>query len=140
MARRVLWAMFTVGLIDKPPVTTTPDYDADEAVAQKAAEESLVLLNKEGGLLPQRKARSNAINCGEADKGVLSGGGSSLVTPRGGWAYRANDVWITPGYLPSSPLQSLQRDLPHAAMASTTAKTQVAPPQPRRRRMSRSSS
>lgn len=66
MARRVLWAMFTVGLIDKPPVTTTPDYDADEAVAQKAAEESLVLLKNEGGLLPLRKARSIAIIGGHA--------------------------------------------------------------------------
>ncbi len=66
MARRVLWAMFTVGVIDKPPVTTTPDYDADEAVAQKAAEESLVLLKNEGGLLPLRKARSIAIIGGHA--------------------------------------------------------------------------
>jgi beta-glucosidase len=85
------------------------DYAAHAAVSQKAAEDSLVLLKNDGGLLPLRGVKSIAVIGGNADKGVLAGGGSSDVTPVGG-AVMIKDRT----YLPSPPLAELKRELPRA--------------------------
>jgi beta-glucosidase len=60
-------------------------------------------------LLPLRNAKSIAVIGGNADKGVMAGGGSSDVTPVGG-AIMINDHT----YLPSPPLAELKRELPRA--------------------------
>jgi len=112
MAERVLWALFAKGVVDDPVKPASIDYAAHAAVSQKAAEESLVLLKNEGDLLPLHGVKSIAVIGGNADKGVMAGGGSSDVTPVGG-AVMINKRT----YLPSAPLAELRRELPRAQIA-----------------------
>ena len=117
MAERILWALFSTGAVDAPPRPEAIDYAAHAKVAQKAAEQSLVLLKNEGDLLPLKGVRSLAVIGGHADKGVLSGGGSSAVTPVGGDPLPDVGPKSWPGpmtWLPSSPLESLRHELPGA--------------------------
>lgn len=112
MVSRILWAMFAKGVVDDPVKVTPIDYAAHAAVTQKAAEESLVLLKNEGGLLPLKGARSIAVIGGHADRGVMAGGGSSDVTPIGG------DMKIDDhSFLPSPPLDAMKRELPRARIS-----------------------
>jgi beta-glucosidase len=112
MVERILWAMFAKGPVDYPVKVTPIDYAANAAVAQKAAEESLVLLKNDGDLLPLRGVKSIAVIGGSADKGVLAGAGSSDVTPVGGAVMIDNHT-----YLPSPPLDALRHELPKAKIA-----------------------
>jgi beta-glucosidase len=87
MVRNILTGVISSGLYDDPsPAAVQPiDTDAHALVAQKAAEEGIVLLRNEGGLLPlAASARKIVIIGGHADVGVLSGGGSSQVRSIGG--------------------------------------------------------
>ncbi len=87
MAKRVLTGVIETGLYDDPaPATNQPiDYAAHALVAQKAAEEGIVLLRNEGGMLPlASQAKRIVVIGGHADVGVLSGGGSSQVRSVGG--------------------------------------------------------
>jgi beta-glucosidase len=78
----------------------------------------MVLLKNEGGLLPLAKTvRTIAVIGGHADAGVLSGGGSSQVYPRGGIAVKGLLPATWPGpvvYYPSSPLRAIQAQAPNA--------------------------
>ena len=112
MVERILWALFAKGAVDDPVKAGPIDYAAHAAVSQKAAEESLVLLKNDGGLLPLRGVKSIAVIGGNADKGVLSGGGSSDVTPVGG-AVTIKDRT----YMPSAPLAALKQELPRARIS-----------------------
>jgi beta-glucosidase len=109
MVRRILWAMFDKGAIDHPVAVAPIDYAAHALVSQKAAEESLVLLKNDGDLLPLRSVKSIAVIGGNADKGVMAGGGSSDVTPVGGAVMVDNHT-----FLPSPPLAALKAELPRA--------------------------
>jgi beta-glucosidase len=84
-------------------------------VSQAAAEQSLVLLKNEGGLLPLKHARSIAVIGGHADRGVLAGAGSSNVTPVGGNALENPPQYMT--YLPSSPYRALKAVRPEAQVS-----------------------
>jgi beta-glucosidase len=112
MVERILWALFANGAVDDPVHAAPIDYAAHALVAQTAAENSLVLLKNDRDLLPLRKAKSIAVIGGNADKGVIAGGGSSDVTPVGG-AIMIDDHT----YLPSPPLAGLKRELPRARIA-----------------------
>src|SRR5690606_18402726 len=85
---------------------------------QRAAEAGIVLLKNERGLLPLADtAQRIAVIGGHADKGVLSGGGSSQVYPDGGNAVPGLEPTTWPGpvvYYPSSPLDELRQLLPYA--------------------------
>jgi beta-glucosidase len=82
MVRRILTGMFAAGVFDYPPEKTAIDFDANARVAQRAAEDGIVLLKNENNLLPLLKtAKRIAVIGGYANTGVLSGGGSSQVTP-----------------------------------------------------------
>lgn len=61
----------------------TPDFDkkAHHAFAMKAAEESIVLLKNENGILPLKKGAKVAVIGDFADKPRYQGAGSSLVNP-----------------------------------------------------------
>jgi beta-glucosidase len=84
MVHRILRAMFKNGLFDYPVEHVAIDEKADAAVAQRAAEEGIVLLKNKGNLLPLTAHTSSiAVIGGHADLGVLSGGGSSQVIPLG---------------------------------------------------------
>jgi len=132
MVERILWALFSSGAVDDPVKVAPIDYSAHAAVAQKAAEDSLVLLKNDAGLLPLRGVKSIAVIGGNADKGVMAGGGSSDVTPVGGAV-----IIDKHSFLPSSPLAALKQEVPRAridfdpgadaaAAASLAAKADVA--------------
>jgi beta-glucosidase len=112
MVERILWALFDKGAVDHPVKAAPIDYAAHALVSQKAAEESLTLLKNDGGLLPLRAVKSIAVIGGNADRGVLAGGGSSDVTPVGGAIVIDEHT-----YLPSPPLEALKRELPKAGIA-----------------------
>lgn len=81
MVHRILRTMFAKGLFDHPVVKGPIDEDADLAVAQKNAEEGIVLLKNDKALLPlsTKVRQSIAVIGNNADLGVYSGGGSSQV-------------------------------------------------------------
>ena len=111
MVHRIVRSMFVNGVIDQPPVPRSvvdPFRGRDDA--QKIEEESLVLLQNTGGILPlaAAKTKSIAIIGGHADVSVLSGGGSAQVDAPGGNA-------IAPG--PGSSLWGRADLLPFLADA-----------------------
>jgi len=119
MTSRILTAMFANGLIDHPVTRTTPiDFAADQAVARRVAEGGIVLLKNERNLLPiAAAARRIVVIGGHADKGVLSGGGSSQVYPEGENAVPGLKPTSWPGpvvFYPSSPVEELRKLLPNA--------------------------
>jgi beta-glucosidase len=116
MARRVLRSLFASGVVEKPVKIAAIDYAAHAKVTQADAEEGVVLLKNDGGLLPLlATAKKIAVIGGHADVGVLSGGGSSQVYPIGGRAVQGEGPATWPGpmiYFPSSPLKGLKSRLP----------------------------
>ena len=122
--RRILRATYTTGVADHPLAPGQAiDYEANGAVALKAAEEGIVLLRNEGGVLPlAQTARSIVVIGGTADLGVLSGGGSSHVRPVGGFkklgraGRGAAITWVKRGYGGTPPLDGIRRAFPSAAV------------------------
>jgi beta-glucosidase len=87
MVRRILYGIVATGLYDDPvPAAPQPiDYDQHADLAQRVAEQGVVLLKNDKGLLPlARTAKRIVLIGGYADIGVLSGGGSSQVRSVGG--------------------------------------------------------
>jgi beta-glucosidase len=127
--------MFKHGLFDHPVTAAPMDLpDAmlagDAAVSRAAAEQSIVLLKNDGRILPlARTARRIVVIGGNADKGVIAGGGSSLVYPKGGNATPdiAPKTWPGPVmFYPSSPLEALRRQLPNAEISFVDGRDPVA--------------
>jgi beta-glucosidase len=119
MVHRILRSLFAVGVMDRPATLSTIDYAANGKVSQAEAEEAAVLLKNDGDLLPLRGAKRIAIIGGEAQFGVLSGGGSSstvaiegpgLQLPVMGTGVLGSPRLII--YHPSSPLDALHTLLP----------------------------
>ena len=113
MVRRILRSEFAVGLIGAQPADGPLDTRADAAVTQAEAEAGIVLLKNEGAVLPlAASARRIAVIGGHADLGVLSGGGSSQVIPRGSTVLpppAGAPSWVEGVvYHPSSPLQAIR--------------------------------
>jgi beta-glucosidase len=122
MVRRILWAMFDKGVVDHPIQAGPIDYPAHAQLSQSAAEQSLVLLRNEGAVLPLSPLaapRRVAIIGSYADKAVLAGGGSAVVTPIGGNAVPGLGPggWLTQVWQPSSPMKALQLLLPATQFA-----------------------
>lgn len=117
MAGRVLFALFDKGVIDNPVPkgSNNIDFKKHALIAQKDAEEAIVLL-KNNKLLPLAKhVKKIAIIGSHANVGVLSGGGSSQVYPLGGMAVAGLGPKVFPGpmvYHPSSPMKALEARLP----------------------------
>ena len=83
--RRILWAMFTLGIFDrKEEPTNVVDTPEQQAVAREAAVESMVLLKNAGAVLPLSadRLRSIAVIGPNAAVAPTGGGGSSLVEPK----------------------------------------------------------
>ena len=84
MVRRILRGLFASGVMDHPIKAGGLDTAADGKVAARAAEQGVVLLKNDGGLLPLTgKDKTIVVIGGHADVGVMSGGGSSQVIPLG---------------------------------------------------------
>ena len=116
MVRRILRSLFAVGVVDDPARPGgTIDFDAHQAIAQRAAERGIVLLKNEHGVLPLAAGLPRILVVGgHAHRGVLAGGGSSQVTPLG--SFLEPGVTITGQnlprtYHPSSPLEAIRAEL-----------------------------
>lgn len=121
MVRRILRSMFAVG-VDRPETPPIPDMAAHNEIALRIAREGIVLLVNRGLLpvAPESTARIAVIG-GYAQLGVPTGGGSSAVVPPGGYAgvIPIGGSGLESGLrnlclLPSSPLDELRKQLPHA--------------------------
>ncbi|MFC4594583.1 beta-glucosidase family protein [Sphingobium tyrosinilyticum] len=121
--RRILRSLFAVGITgtyEPQPI----DYKAHAQIALDAARGGIVLLKNDGILPLAATARNILVVGGNADFGVLSGGGSSQVTPSNG-APRI----VEPGsdgptalfsrqlYMAGSPLAALRKALPAATIS-----------------------
>jgi beta-glucosidase len=118
MAHRILRSMFANGVFDDPPVVQPIDANADAAVSQQDEEQGAVLLRNSGILPITHNAASIAVIGMHADRGVLSGGGSSQVWPAGGPAVEpGNSPWPGPMiWDPSSPLDAIRAEVPKARL------------------------
>ncbi|MGH8298774.1 MAG: glycoside hydrolase family 3 C-terminal domain-containing protein [Steroidobacteraceae bacterium] len=120
MARRILRSMFAAGVVDHPAADADAsiDFAADERVAEADEEQGIVLLKNADGTLPlTRSVKQLVVIGGHADRGVLSGGGSSTVFPVGGNAVPGVQPTGWPGpvvYLPSAPLGAIMGVAPQA--------------------------
>lgn len=119
MVHRILRTEFAVGLFDNASERQAPDVVHGLTVADRVAEQSIVLLKNANGQLPLAPARIKtvAVIGSHADVGVPSGGGSAQVDPAGGNAvppppntgFFNRVVWHR-----SSPLNAIRRKAPHA--------------------------
>ena len=127
MVHRILRTEFDSGIVDDPPQPESPDVVRGFEVAQKTEERGAVLLKNTDGLLPLSGAsvRSIAVIGGHADAGVMSGGGSSQVSPAGGNAVAPPpDLMKNPlasfmlleVYHRSAPLKGIEHKAAHAVV------------------------
>jgi beta-glucosidase len=118
MALRILRAMFAVGAVDHVAAPGPIDFAGHAEVTRADAEQGAVLLKNRDNILPLGPAVRKIVVIGShADKGVLSGGGSSQVYPRGGNAVPGLKPTGWPGpvvYYPSSPLKAMRALAPQA--------------------------
>ena len=119
-ALRIVRSLYAVGVMDDPAKPGGAiDKDAHAEVAEQVALAGMVLLKNDGVLPLAATARKIVVVGGFADKGVLSGGGSSQVMPYGGhFADRRGRTGIAailaPVYGLSSPLEALKALRPDA--------------------------
>ncbi|WP_404713759.1 glycoside hydrolase family 3 C-terminal domain-containing protein [Sphingomonas sp. MMS24-J13] len=123
MVRRILTGVIASGLMDDPvPSTPQPiDLAAHADIAQRVAEQGMVLLKNEGDILPLARSAKRIVLIGaHADVGVLSGGGSSQVRSTGGAPV---EIRLTEGeaasfaritWHASSPLAAIRKMYPNA--------------------------
>ena len=117
---RILRSMFASGVIDDPPEKSVVDVEGGFEVAQKIAEQSIVLLRNEHSQLPLEasKIASIAVIGAHADVGMISGGGSAQVDPPGGNAImppgQGRTTWQAHIWFPTSPLKAIRAQAPHA--------------------------
>jgi beta-glucosidase len=126
MVHRILRTEFDSGVFDDPPQPQSPDVLRGLEVAQKTEEHGLVLLKNSASQLPLNAAsiKSVAVIGGHADAGVLSGGGSSQVSPAGGNAVppppeiARNPLafFLVPTYQRSVPLKGIEAKAPRATV------------------------
>ncbi|MBD8655525.1 glycoside hydrolase family 3 C-terminal domain-containing protein [Oxalobacteraceae sp. CFBP 13730] len=87
MVARILTSLISVGALDGAPANdrTQPiNFSEHKLIAQRQAEEGIVLLTNRNATLPLPQRLGRLLILGEhADHGVLCGGGSSAVTPIG---------------------------------------------------------
>jgi beta-glucosidase len=125
MVHRVLRTEFDAGVFDDPPRPESPNVMRGFEVAQKTEERAAVLLKNAGEVLPLSadSVKSIAVIGGHADVGVMSGGGSSQVSPAGGNpvpvpAEIQNNpllAWILAEvYQRSAPLKGIEAKAPRA--------------------------
>lgn len=120
--QRQLRSLFAVGAIDDPAEPGgSIDFEAHKRIAQRAAEGGIVLLRNENALLPLKAASQNILLIGaRADQGVLSGGGSSSVTPKGSLQMEGATfagVPLEKVYHPSSPMRAIAAAAPQAHLS-----------------------
>jgi beta-glucosidase len=120
--RRILRAMFAVGVIDYPRQRGVIDPFVGMEVARKIEESGIVLLKNEHAVLPlsPAKIRTIAVIGAHSDVGMISGGGSAQVDPPGGNAIappgKGATHWQDEIWFPTSPLKAIQERVPKATI------------------------
>ncbi|MFC0337747.1 beta-glucosidase [Kushneria avicenniae] len=86
MAFRILRSYFAAGIVDHPATGAPIDKGANADVAQKIAENAMVLLKNDDDVLPLEATRDKRISVtgAHADRAVIAGGGSAAVVPMDG--------------------------------------------------------
>jgi beta-glucosidase len=119
--RRILRSMDAAGLFDAR-ARPVPDVAADVRTARDAAAEGIVLLRNVNGALPLSHGIRKLVVIGaDSDAGVAAGGGSSQVTPVGGYARQVplgtngmEGYFRMAVFDPPSPLSAIQARVPGA--------------------------
>jgi beta-glucosidase len=121
---RILRSMFATGVIDDPPHKEVVDVVRGFEIAQRIAEQSIVLLKNEAvkndrAQLPLDASRLRiAVIGAHADVAMLSGGGSAQVDPPGGNAImppgQGHSAWQAHIWFPTSPLKAIRAKAPAA--------------------------
>jgi beta-glucosidase len=124
MNRRILYAIYRHDLDTNPPVAGEIDFAANAELAAEVARQGIVLLRNRGNALPLvADARRIAVIGGNANAGVISGGGSSQVQGMGGPAV------TVPAGSAANPtpfeIQSYHRSAPLAAIRAAAPDAQV---------------
>ena len=120
--RRILRAMFAVGVIDDPGQKSVVDVFGGLEVARKIEEQGAVLLKNDHAQLPldASKLHTIAVIGIHADVGMISGGGSAQVDPPGGNAIlppgKGQTRWLEPVWFPTSPLKTIHAKAPAATL------------------------
>ena len=119
MVRNILRSLFATRALDPRPKQPI-DFEAHARIAQRVAEQGIVLLKNER-LLPLKDGASRiAVIGAHADIGVASGAGSSQVRPVGGPALVVAPSQDLPKgtpqmeWVPSPPLAAIKAAAPHA--------------------------
>lgn len=114
MVARILTGLITVGALDAPQVTAPVDFSAHKLIAQRQAEEGIVLLTNKRDTLPLAQRLGKILVVGaHADHGVLCGGGSSAVSPLGSLKMPGTSIMamkVDKIYQPSSPVQAIAEE------------------------------
>jgi beta-glucosidase len=108
--RRVLRSEFASGIVDYPMKRSVVDVERGLETSRQIAEQSIVLLKNDKGILPldRAKVRSIAIIGTHADEGMISGGGSAQVDPPGS----TSPAWKAHVWFPTSPLKAVAAKAP----------------------------
>ena len=111
--RRLLRSEFASGLVDNPIKKAVVDVEGGFEISRKLAEQSTVLLKNAMNILPLDKStlHSIAVIGGNADYGMISGGGSAQVDPPGPPSKWQAHVWF-----PTSPLKAIGAKVPTASV------------------------
>ena len=118
MVHRILRSLIATGALDHPSLprfVVDPFKGRDDA--QHIAEESIVLLKNDKGILPLSPSiHSIAVIGAHADVGIMSGGGSAQVDAPGGDAVHPGQgtAWGREVYFPSAPLKYIREHAPAA--------------------------
>ena len=107
---RILWSMFASGIVDDPPKKSVIDPEAGFLISRRIAESSAVLLQNRNQALPLNAEllRTVAIIGRNADRSMVSGGGSAQVDPIGA----TSPAWRSQVWFPTAPLKALQARAP----------------------------
>ena len=112
--RRILRSEFSSGIVDDPVKKSVVDVEGGLEISRHIAEQSIVLLKNDRGILPldPAKLRSIAVIGPNANTGMISGGGSAQVDPPG----RGATKWKEHVWFPSSPLKAIAARTPGATV------------------------
>jgi len=113
-AHRVLRSEFASGIVDDPLSKSVVDVEGGLEISRHIAEQSIVLLKNERGILPldRAKLRSIAVIGPNANTSMISGGGSAQVDPPG----RGATKWKEHVWFPTSPLKAIAAKAPGATV------------------------
>lgn len=123
-AHRVLRSMFASGVVDDPAKKQVPDVFRGASIARSVARSAIVLLRNQGRVLPidSKRVHTVVVIGRNADRGMISGGGSAQVDPPQGNAIgdipeklRTQD-WQKAVWFPDAPVAAIKAALPNAAV------------------------